>query len=93
MDSAKVEAVVSWQRLRNAIEIHSFLGFTGYYRCFIQNFSLIAAPLTRLMRKGVNFQWSEECESSFQDLKSRLTLAPILTIPTGITGFLVWEQC
>ena len=55
VDPAKVEAVVSWQRPRNAIEIHNFLGLAGYYRHFVQNFSSIAAPLTRLMRKGVNF--------------------------------------
>ena len=92
VDSAKVEAIVSWQRLRNATEIRSFLGLAGYYRRFVQNFSSIAAPLTRLTRKGVSFQWSEECESSFQDLKSRLTSAPILTILAGITGFTVYTD-
>ena len=65
VDPAKVEAVVSWQRPRNATEIRSFLGLAGYYRHFVQNFSSIAVPLTRLTRKGVNFQWSKECDSSF----------------------------
>ena len=46
----------------------------------------------RLMRKGVSFQWSEECESSFQDLKNRLTSVPVLTIPTGITGFSMYTD-
>ena len=55
VDPTKVEAVVSWQRPRNATEIRSFLGLAGYYRHFVQNFSSIVAPLTRLMRKGVSF--------------------------------------
>ena len=92
VNPAKVEAVVSWQRPRNVIEIRSFLGLAGYYRHFVQNFSSIVAPLTRLTRKGVSFQWSEECESSFQDLKSRLTSAPVLTISAGITCFTVYTD-
>ena len=46
----------------------------------------------RLTRKGVSFQWSEECESSFQDLKSILTSASILIIPVGIMGFSVYTD-
>ena len=92
VDPAKVEAVVSWQKPRNATEIRSFLGLASYYRHFVQNFSSIATPLMRLTRKGVSFQWSKECESSFQDLKSRLTSASILTISVGITGFIVYTD-
>ena len=65
VDPAKVEVVVSWQRPRNATEIRSFLRLVGYYKHCFQNFSLIIAPLMRLMRKGVSFQWLGECESSF----------------------------
>ena len=65
VDPAKVEVVVSWQRPRNATKIRSFLGLADYYMRFVQNVSSIAAPLMQLTRKGVNFQWSEECESSF----------------------------
>ena len=64
----------------------------GYYKRFVHNFSSIAAPLTQLTRKGVSFQWSEECESSFQDLKSQLTSAPVLTILADITGFSVYTD-
>ena len=79
-------------RQKNTIEFHSFLKLVGYNYRFVQNISSIAILLTRLMRKGVSFQWSEECESSFQDLKSRLTLAPVLTIRAGITGFTVYTD-
>ena len=62
---AKISAVLSWQRPRSVSEIRSFLGLAGYYRRFVQDFSSIAAPLTRLTRKGISFQWTQDCESNF----------------------------
>jgi hypothetical protein len=50
-------------------EIHSFLGLAGYYRHFVQNFSSIAKPLTRLTEKDIDFEWDNDCEVSFQPLK------------------------
>ena len=57
VDPAKVEAVNSWARPKNVLEIRSFLGLAGYYQKFIQDFSKIATPLTRLTRKEVLFIW------------------------------------
>ncbi|WP_227642596.1 hypothetical protein, partial [Klebsiella pneumoniae] len=54
VDPSKVEAVSNWERPRTVFEIRSFLGLAGYYRRFIQNFSRIAVPLTRLTRKGIH---------------------------------------
>ena len=56
VDLEKVEAVMSWERPKSVFEIHSFLGLTGYYRRFIEDFSRLAAPMTRLTRKGVKFE-------------------------------------
>ena len=56
VDPEKVEAVMSWERSKSVFEIHSFLGLTGYYRRFIEDFSRLAAPMTRLTRKGVKFE-------------------------------------
>ena len=81
MDPEKVEAVMSWERPKSVFEIHSFLGLVGYYRRFIENFSLLVAPMTRLTRKEVKFEWNDSCKKAFQELKRRLTSAPILTIP------------
>ena len=81
VDLEKVKAVMSWERPKSVFEICSFLGLARYYRRFIENFSRLAAPMTRLTRKEVKFDWDDRCEKAFQELKRRLTLAPILIVP------------
>jgi len=56
-------------------KIRSFMGLAGYYRRFIEGFFTITSPITRLTRKEVKFEWSKDCEASFQELKFRLTSA------------------
>ncbi len=56
IDSSKVEAILNWKPLRNVTEVRSFLGFAGYYRRFMKGFSMLASPLTKLLRKDVKFQ-------------------------------------
>jgi hypothetical protein len=67
--------------LMNASEIHSFLGLAGYYRRFIKDFTKIAKPMTWLLEKNKDFNWTEECQVSFKELKKRLTSAPVLILP------------
>ena len=55
MDPEKVEAMMSWERLKSVFEIRSFLGLAGYYRRFIEDFSRLATPMTRLTRNEVKF--------------------------------------
>jgi hypothetical protein len=69
VDPSKVKDVLNWMPLMNASEIHSFLGLAGYYRWFIKDFSKIAKPMTRLLEKNKNFDWTEECQVSFEELK------------------------
>ena len=90
VDPKKIEAVVRWEVPTNVIEIRSFLGKASYYRRFVEGFSRIAQPLTNLTKKNVKFVWGNDCEQSFQELKRRLTSAPILTIPSGSEGFVVY---
>ena len=78
MDPQKVEAVLKWERPTNVSEI----------RRFIQNFSLIATPLTHLTRKEVKFEWSDKCEESFKLRKEKLTSA----LPSGTSGFVVYSD-
>nr|GFD27380.1 putative reverse transcriptase domain-containing protein [Tanacetum cinerariifolium] len=54
-----------------------------YYRRFVEGFSRLALPLTKLMRKGEKFVCNEEREKSFEELKQRLVSAPVLTLPSG----------
>ena len=81
MDPEKVEVVISWERQKLVFEIRSFLGLAGYYRRFIEDFSQLAAPMTRLTRNEVKFEWNDQCEKAFQELKMKLTSTPILIVP------------
>jgi hypothetical protein len=69
-----------------------FLGLAGYYRRFIEGFSIITSPLTKLTRKEVKFVWSEGCVANFRELKERLTSAPALALPSVIEGFVVYND-
>jgi hypothetical protein len=77
VDPEKVDSIQEWSVPRNVAEVRYFMGLEGYYKRFIAEFSKIAHPITSLQRKEKKFQWTEECESSFQGLKQLLTNAPI----------------
>ncbi|GJS10828.1 putative reverse transcriptase domain-containing protein [Tanacetum coccineum] len=69
VDPAKVEAIKSWSAPKSPTEVRQFLGLAGYYRRFIEGFSLIAKPLTKLTQKNKTYEWGEEEEEAFQLLK------------------------
>jgi hypothetical protein len=80
VDPSKVRDVLNWMPPMNASEIRSFLVLTGYYHRFIKDFSKIAKPMTRLLEKNKDFDWTEECQDSFEELKKRLTSAPVMIL-------------
>ena len=90
VDPKKIEAVQSWPRPSSATEIRSFLGLAGYYHCFVEGFSSIASPLTKLTQKGAPFRWSDECEESFQKLKTAFPTAPVLVLPSTSGSYTVY---
>nr|GFD22001.1 putative reverse transcriptase domain-containing protein [Tanacetum cinerariifolium] len=92
MDLAKVEAITKWPRPTSVTEVRSFLDLAGYYRRFVEGFSRLALPLTKLMRKGEKFAWNEEREKSFEELKQRLVSAPVLTLPSGSGRFQIYSD-
>nr|XP_027075945.1 uncharacterized protein LOC113699797 [Coffea arabica] len=92
VDPAKVEAVMNWKQPETPTEVRSFLGLAGYYRRFIKDLSKIAGPMTELTKKGNRFIWTPKCESSFQELKKRLTSAPVLVLPDGEKGYAVYSD-
>jgi hypothetical protein len=69
VDPSKVKDVLNWMPPTNASEIRSFLGLASYYRWFIKDFSKITKPMTRLLQKNKNFDWTNECQVSFEELK------------------------
>ncbi len=87
----KVEAVRAAPRPSTKTQVRAFLGLAGYYRCFIPNFSSLAAPLTDLTRKGQPecVVWSPETEKAFQRIKSALTEEPVLRAPDFGCPFLL----
>ncbi|GAB2303215.1 hypothetical protein Dimus_038375 [Dionaea muscipula] len=92
VDMKKIEVVERWPRPTTIREVRSFLGMAGYNRRFVEGFSTIALPLTTLTRKSVKFVWTDACERSFQELKKRLTIAPILSLPTEGGGFVIFSD-
>jgi hypothetical protein len=86
-DLSKVKDVLNWMPPMNVSKIRSFLGLVGYYRRFIQDFSKIAKPMTKLLEKNKDFEWTGECQASFQELKKHLTSALVLVLPDLIKKF------
>jgi hypothetical protein len=90
VDLSKIEAVSKWQSPNSVTEIRSFLGLAVYYLRFIENFSKIAKPMTELLKSNTPYVWSDKCEASFQELKTRLTTTPVLTLPDVSKDFVVY---
>lgn len=90
MDERKVKGVLDWPLPQTLKELQRFLGFANFYRRFIRNFSIIAAPLTAMTKRhSTRLKWSEEAEQAFKELKSRFTSAPILHHPDPEHQFIV----
>ena len=92
VDPMKIEAVMNWRPPQNVTEVRSFLGLAGYYRRFVQGFSVIASSLTRLLRKGVKFEWDDKCQSNFERLKEILVKAPVLIQPTSGRDYTIYSD-
>jgi len=92
VDPAKIKAVTEWRSPANVNEIRSFLGLAGYYRRFVQDFSRVAHPMTQLLKRESKFVWTPECENAFQTLKTRLTIAPVLTLSQDDLPFDVYTD-
>jgi hypothetical protein len=105
VDPSKVKEVLDWKPPTSVSEARSFLGLTGYYRRFILNFSMVAKPITELLKKGNKYIWNDACDEAFKVLKKLLTTSPLLTQPditkpfdvycdasgTGVGGDLIQE--
>ena len=92
VDPQKIEAIVNWKLPTNVYEVRSFLGLVGYYRKFVEGFSKIATPLTNVLKKDQKFEWSDTYQHSFEELRQRLTTAPVLALPLGKDGYVGYSN-
>ncbi|GJV33613.1 putative reverse transcriptase domain-containing protein [Tanacetum coccineum] len=90
VDPAKIEAIKDWASPKSPTEIRQFLGLARYYRRFIEGFSKIAKPMTKLTQKKVKFVWGDKQEAAFQLLKQKLCSTPILALPEGSEDFIAY---
>ena len=81
IDPSKVAVIVNWPKPKSATEVRSFLGVAQYWRKFISNFSLIAAPLHALIGLNKVFQWGGKHQKAFDTLKEKISTTPVLALP------------
>ncbi|WVZ76600.1 LOW QUALITY PROTEIN: hypothetical protein U9M48_024565 [Paspalum notatum var. saurae] len=92
VDPSKVSTVTNWKVPEIPKEVRGFLGLAGYYRRFIENFSKIAKPMTFLLEKDAEFRWTDAQQATFDELKKRLTTAPVLTLPDQQKKFILCKH-
>jgi hypothetical protein len=90
VDPDKVQEVMNWKPPTTVCQIQSFLGLADYYRRFIPDFSRIAKPMTKLLKKGAKFVWGQKCEDAFHTLRQHLTTTPVLAQPDSGKPFDVY---
>ena len=92
VDLVKIKAVMNWKPPRNVTEVRSFLGLAGYYRRYVQGFSVITSSLTRLLQKRVKFEWDDKCQSNFEMVKEILVEASVLIRPTSGRDYTMYSD-
>ncbi|QRV73577.1 Retrotransposable element Tf2 protein [Ceratobasidium sp. AG-Ba] len=81
MEEEKIKAIMEWGAPRKIKEVQAFLGFVNFYRRFIAKFSKIARPLHDLTKRDIKFEWTQECQQAFEEIKKRVSQDPVLIHP------------
>jgi hypothetical protein len=79
-DPSKIDVIVKWHEPKGVTKVQSFLGAVQYWRRFIPNFSFIASPLHALTSVKKTFQWEGKKHKSFDILKEKISIAPVLAL-------------
>ena len=87
MDLAKTKGIADWKMPQNLKDVCAFLGFTGFYRYFMLNYSKIARPLIELTKKAVPFHWGETQFKAFETLKTLMCGRLVLKQPNYTKSF------
>lgn len=92
-DPEKVSAILNFPRPKNTTELKRFIGLASWYRRFVKNFSIVAAPLHNLTKgkRKNKFIWPKEAEEAFRALKTLLTTTPVMSCPDYSKPFII--QC
>ncbi|GJU86713.1 putative reverse transcriptase domain-containing protein [Tanacetum coccineum] len=90
VDPAKIEAINNWAAPTMLTKVRQFLRLTGCHRRFIEDFSLISKPLTKLTQKDKKYKWGKEENEAFHTLKQKLCSALIVELPEGTKDFMVY---
>jgi len=88
-DLSKLTAIKKFPTLKKVKDIQSFISLAGYYRKFIEDFSKIGKPLTKLTNKSEKFEWTTEQQNAFETLKEKLMTTPVIKYPDFIEEFIV----
>lgn len=88
-DPKKIKSIQEWPTPECTKDVQRFIGLCNFYRRFVKNFSTIARPLHQLTKKNIKFNWNQDCENAFSELKSRLTTSPVLLHPDPQKPFIV----
>ncbi|QRW11768.1 Retrotransposable element Tf2 protein [Ceratobasidium sp. AG-Ba] len=89
MEEEKIKAIMDWGAPRKIKEVQAFLGFVNFYRRFIAEFSKIARPLHDLTKKDTRFEWNQECQQAFEEIKKRVSQDPVLIHPDPDKPFIL----
>ncbi|KAL0416169.1 UNVERIFIED_CONTAM: Retrovirus-related Pol polyprotein from transposon [Sesamum latifolium] len=89
MDPKKVQAIEEWRPPSDVHDLRSFLGLANYYRCFVKGYSEIARPMTDLLKKTETWNWTPQCQESFDNLKRAMVTDPVLALPDMLKPFVV----
>ena len=81
VDEEKVKAIQEWPTPTSIQQVRSFHGLASFYRRFVKDFSSIVSPMTEVI-KGKTFEWNDQAQSAFEEIKRRLTSVPILALPS-----------